>query len=179
MDGEASSAATRSAVLAGWLTPPSGLLAKTRWLFLLGALLATTVLGPILVVVGPVAWPHKAAACAALACLGLSWLVTYRRARLSPVGDIVAGLALVVMGTTLFFGLGVLVPALTGICFRSLYGSARRVAVGAVVYGAAFVAAMALSPGAALVEQGPIRIAVAFALLAVLAGVMHVVATAL
>jgi len=106
-------------------------------------------------------------------------VLTYRRGRLSPLGDVVEGLALVLMGTTLYFGLGVLVPALTGVCFRSLYGSGHRVALGAAVYGAAFVTAMALSPRLALMEQGPIRIGVSFVFLAVLAGAMHVVATAL
>src|SRR5262249_33505908 len=108
INGQAPSAATRSTVLARLLTPPTGLLARTRWLFLLASLMATGILGPLLVVVGPADWPHKLAACAALAGVGVSWVLSYRRGRLSPIGDIVEGLALVVMGTTLYFGLGVL-----------------------------------------------------------------------
>jgi signal transduction histidine kinase len=163
----------------GVLTPPTGLLARTRWLFLLAALIATGILGPLLVVVGNADWPHKLAACAALAVAGLSWVLTYRRGRLWLVGDTVEAVGLVIMGTTLYFGLGVLVPALTGVCFRSLYGSGRRVALGAAVYGGAFIASMALAPRQAFLDQGPIRIGVSLAFLAVLAGAMHVVAVAL
>src|SRR5262245_56922320 len=52
INGEAPSATTDSGVLARWLTPPAGLLARTRWLFLLAALIATGILGPLLVVIG-------------------------------------------------------------------------------------------------------------------------------
>ena len=136
--------------LATLLTRPEGVLARIRWLFLLFALFGSAGLGPLLVLISPSAWLLKAAACSALVWLCLHWMHVYWQARLSFAGDIVEGLALLLVGVTVLSPVGIIVPALMGLCFRSLYGSWGRVMFGALVYCGAFLGALALSPRAAL-----------------------------
>jgi signal transduction histidine kinase len=161
------------------LTPPEGALARIRWLFLFFALFCSVVLAPLLLLIAPSAWPLKAAACAALAGLGWRWIYAYRQGYLWPALDVFEGLALLLVGVTVFYPVGVMVPALIGLCFRSLYGSWGRVLFGVLVYCAAYLGALALSPRTALVELSPGRIVVAVGLLAVLAAIVHLMARAL
>jgi signal transduction histidine kinase len=166
-------------LLATLPTPPPGALARTRWLFLICALLGTTVLAPIQVLGSPAGWPLKLAACAALAWLGGRWIHAYRRADLAPAWDGLEALAILLVGCTVFYPIGVLVPALTGACFRSLYGTFRRVLFGTLVYCVAAAAALTFSPGASLLPLTPAQYGVAIGLLVVIAGALHSVAVVL
>jgi signal transduction histidine kinase len=161
------------------LTPPTGALARTRWLFLICALLGTGVLAPIQILGSPEDWPLKLGACAALAWLCGRWIRAYLRTDLALAWDGVEGLALLLVGCTVLYPIGIIVPALTGACFRSLYGTSWRVLIGTLVYIAATLGALILSPGTALVEVTPARFGVATGLLVVLAGALHSVAIAL
>lgn len=161
------------------LTPPTGALARTRWLFLICALLGTGVLAPLQILGSPEDWPLKVGACAALFWLCARWILAYLRAELKLGWDGLEGLALLLVGCTMLYPVGIIVPALTGSCFRSLYGTARRVLLGTLVYVAATVGALTISPGAALLELTPTRIGVAVGLLVVVAGALHWVAVAL
>jgi signal transduction histidine kinase len=161
------------------LTPPQGLLARTRWLFLLFALCGTAILGPLLVLIAPSAWPLKGAAVAGLVVVAWRWIRAYRQGHLSPAGDVFEGLALLLFGVTVSYPVGVVVPGVMGQCFRALYGSWRRVAFGTLVYCGAFLGALTLSPRSALLDVSPGQAAVIVGLLAVPAGVMHLVATVL
>src|SRR6266851_3270432 len=128
--------------LATLVTSPEGVLARIRWLFLLFALFGSVILAPLLLLNSPADWPLKAAACAALAGLCWRWIHAYREGYPWPAGDISEGLALLLVGVTVFYPVGVLVPAMMGLCFRSLYGSWGRVMFGTLVYCAAYLGAL-------------------------------------
>src|SRR5207237_1027351 len=133
------------------------------------------VLAPLLVLIAPSPWPLKAAAGAGLAGLAWRWMRAYRQAHLSPAGDVFEGLVLLLVGITLFHPVGLIIPAVMGLCFRSFYGSWGRVVFGTLVYCGAFLVALALSPRSALLAISPGQAGVVVGLLAVLAGVLHLV----
>jgi PAS domain S-box-containing protein len=161
------------------LSPPQGALARTRWLFLLLALAGTALLASLLVLNAPTDWLLKVAAWAALGWLCCRWIYMYQGARLSLAWDVLEGLAFVLVGVTVFFPVGMVAPAITGLCFRALYGTRGRVLFVALVYSSAFCAALALSPRTALVPLAPAQIGVIVGLIVLLGSVVQLVGTAL
>jgi PAS domain S-box-containing protein len=163
----------------GWrvrLAPPSSLLARVRWIFLGLALAAIVVTAPLVVAVTAAGWELRALAGGALVGLAACWVGRYRGAVSRLPWLVLESGALLLVGLAAFAPLAVRPLLMAGLMFRSLYGSARTVAAGALVYTVVFLAAAAWSPQAPLAAiQGPqVLGAIPGFLLA--ATVMHLVA---
>jgi len=83
---DARPAARLAAAVRGLGRPPSGLLARVRWLFLLAALVNAVVLGAQVLISWDAAWPLRGAAMAGLAWLVGCWVADHRRGRPSLLG---------------------------------------------------------------------------------------------
>jgi len=130
----------------GALTPPADLLARVRWLLLLGSLSTMPFILPSLIwrpaQVGPL---PLAAACVGLLWLPWRWVCQYRHAgRLTPL-DAADGPLLLAIGAAVgpLTALGIFYVSLY---FRSLYGSWRRGAMHLCVYVGAYLGAVLCSP---------------------------------
>jgi diguanylate cyclase (GGDEF)-like protein len=127
------------------LAPPTGLLARIRWLFLLFACLA------VLGVAGQVAASPMAPALRAWALVLLAWLLWwwvrgYRAGRFPVAGDAVELLTLLVAPLAVgepYRGFGLLYGA---VIFRALYGSRRRALTYIAAGLGAVLAAVLLAP---------------------------------
>ena len=127
------------------MAPPRDLLPRVRWVFLIAGILNALLLLLILPTVGPSDWPHEAAGVAALSWICSRWILGHRLGRFSVVGDVAEGLALCLISAAVGNPLRALGLLYSGLCFRSLYGSGRRVVLVLLIYVAAhFAVAQAL-----------------------------------
>ena len=130
----------------GWLAllrrPPTSLLERQRWLFLTFALFTAFTMVPLLVFVSPEGGGARVASGVSLLLLMWMWVRVYSGAHSGRLWDVVEAAALM----TISIGLGDPTRAMgvfyIGLFFRTLYGSARVVALRAVLYGMAFWGAL-------------------------------------
>jgi hypothetical protein len=152
---DARPAARLAAASRGLGRPPSGLLARVRWLFLLAALVNAVVLGIQVLTRWDAAWPLRGAAMAGLAWLVGCWVADHLRGRpsLASVGAeaLAAGLAAIA---------GVPPPSLLGLVFSGVNyrsvsaGLGRLVLDGTLAFGAVTGAAAARTFGDGLGDLG-------------------------
>src|SRR3954468_23805468 len=127
-----------------FLTPPKNLLSRVRWIFLLvGIFIAALTLLPVLLASTPGLF--KAAALVGLLLLLLRWIHGYMRGTFSPFWDPFEGLAIFAVSIASIDPLAALGLVYSGLSFRSLYGSGRRVLLVLLVYLGAFLLAVPLS----------------------------------
>ncbi len=132
----------------GPFAPPSGLLGRVRWIFLLASLvMAALVVPTILASEHPTPASLRAAAFAGLAFLAWRYLRGYRRSNFSPLS--LTGLEGLALGAACLAtgnppaALGLVYA---GLVFRSLYGRTRDVVAVLVAYLVAICGAVALTP---------------------------------
>ena len=130
----------------GWLSrlrrPPKSLLERQRWLFLTFALFTVLTMAPLLAFISHEAIAVRAAGGIALLLLMWMWICAYSGEHSGQIWDVAEAAALV----TISIGLGDPTRAMgvfyIGLFFRALFGSARVVALRAVLYGVAFWGAL-------------------------------------
>ncbi len=154
---DARPAARLAAAVRGLGRPPSGLLARVRWLFLLAALVNAVVLGTQVLTSWDAAWPLRGAAIAGLAWLVGCWVADHLRGRPSLAGvgaeALAAGLA-AVAGVRPSSLLGLV---FSGVNYRSVSaGLGRLILDGTLAFGAVAGAAAARTFGDGLGDLGQV-----------------------
>ena len=162
--------------------PPRGLLGRVRWSFLLAALVMSVLVVPTtLTSANPTPTFLRAAAFVGLAFLAWRYARGYLRGDLSPLAlTAIEGLALGAACLATGNPPAALGLVYAGLMFRSLYGHARGVATGLVVYLAAFCASVALTPLATRgYEVGAASVIPNLFGLALMAAVLHLLSVTL
>lgn len=129
-----------------WLRPPSGLLRRIRWLFLLCSVLNVVAVLPMLVWKSDAAPVLRIAGFAGAAVLCIYWIRSYARSRFWSAGELIELAALGALCLSLRQTDTALGVIYCGLYFRALYGSWRRVILIALVFGVCYLGPGLLDP---------------------------------
>src|SRR5579871_5798281 len=155
--------------------PPSSTIQRYRWVLLLSALIAVVPMVPLFLFASKAAAPLRLLGLAASLVLCALWLLRFARRGLPLWLEAPEALLLLLIalgGGDPMTSLGVFY---TSIYFRSLYGSARRVALGACSYLAIYLIALLAAPGQSALSS-PMQVLFQGIGIPACAGIMYLIA---
>jgi len=129
----------------GWLRPPSDLLARVRWAFLLVAFFNAG-LSLLLIGVSDADLPARVAGVLATFYLCWRWQRGYTTGRFGILAELLAGVALVLLGIGAGDPLRAAMVLYMGLYFQALYVGGRRLSLAIAVNVGAYGVAVWLSP---------------------------------